>query len=235
MLRPFAYSGKPGGFMATWVAHFRLAEALLERGLNVDRRSFLVGNIAPDSGVLNADKTGYEPSGEISHWHGDQREIQFERFYADHLAQKAFPSDEYAFRLGYYCHLLADHIWTETVWTPKKVTPLYAEPLANDRQFIWEIKKDWYGLDFLYLNEHPQSIFYTDFIHIESVPDYIDDIFPAGAFTKRVKDTQAFYLNPSSWELDRPYTYLNRQEWDDYVALSLRSIHEALIEKGVMA
>ena len=220
--------------MATWVAHFRLAEALLNHGLNVDRRSFLVGNIAPDSGVHNADKTGYVPTAEVSHWRSESKDIDFEQFYADHLAGKAFRPDEYAFRLGYYCHLLADQIWTETVWRPKSETPLYAEPLAKDPQFVWEIKKDWYGLDFLYLNENPQSIFFTDFVEIESVPDYIDDIFPSGAFTKRVKDTQAFYLNPSSWELNRPYIYLNRQEWDDYVARSLTAIQDALAEKQLM-
>ena len=36
--------------------------------------------------------------------------------------------------------------------------------LVSDEQFIWEIKKDWYGLDILYLREHPESIFYTDFV-----------------------------------------------------------------------
>lgn len=220
--------------MATWVAHFRLAEALLDHGLDVDRQAFLVGNIAPDSGILNADKNGYVPSGQVSHWRGDSRDIQFERFYDDHLAGKMFSPEEYAFRLGYYCHLLADQIWAETVWRPKEKTPLYAEPLANDPQFVWEIKKDWYGLDFLYLNENPQSIFYTDFVLIESVPDYIDDVFPSGAFTKRVKDTQSFYLNASAWDLDRPYIYLNRQEWDDYVARSLTAIHQSLVEKGLM-
>jgi hypothetical protein len=220
--------------MATWVAHFRLAEALLERGLNVDRKSFLVGNIAPDSGVLNVDKTGYEPSGQVSHWRGESKDIHFEQFYADHLGGKIFAAEEYAFRLGYYCHLLADQIWAETVWRPKAETPLYAEPLAKDPQFVWEIKKDWYGLDFLYLSENPQSIFYTDFVQIETVPDYIEDVFPAGAFTKRVKDTQNFYLNPSSWDLGRPYIYLNRREWDDYIARTLTALHKTLSEKGIM-
>ena len=220
--------------MATWVAHFRLAEALLDRGLDVDRRLFLVGNIAPDSGVLNADKTDAEPSKNVSHWQGDGKDSHFEQFYADRIAGNPLSDEEYAFRLGYYCHLLADQIWVETIWRPKKKTPLYAEPLANDPQFVWEIKKDWYGLDFLYLAENPQSIFFTDFVPIESVPDYIDDVFSAGAFTKRVKDTQAFYLNPSSWDLERPYIYLNRQEWDDYIARSLAAIQGALVEKGVM-
>lgn len=217
--------------MATWVAHFRLVEALLEGGLNVHRRSFLVGNIAPDSGLLNAEKTEYEPPSHISHWRDENGNWQPEQFYADHLDGKTFSDEEYAFRLGYYCHLVADQVWAETMWRPKKATPLWAEPMAKDPQFVWEIKKDWYGLDFLYLQENPQSIFYTDFVHVEDVPDYIDDVFPAGAFTRRVKDTQAFYLNGADWDLDRPYIYLNRQEWDEYITRTIVALNEALASK----
>jgi len=219
--------------MATWVAHFRLVEALLARGFDLDRKSFLVGNIAPDSGILNADKTGYEPSSQVSHWRGEGRDIQYEQFYAEHLQGKQFAPSEYAFRLGYYCHLLADQIWAEMIWRPKKATPLYADPIEKDPQFVWEIKKDWYGLDFLYLEANPESMFFTDFIQIESVPDYINDVFPAGAFTKRVKDTQDFYLNKPDWDLDRPYIYLNRKEWDDYIVHTITILNDTLIEKGV--
>lgn len=218
--------------MATWVAHFRLVEALLERGFALDRRMFLVGNIAPDSGVLNADKTGYEPPSDVSHWRGESPDIQPEQFYADHLADKTFSPDEYAFRLGYYCHLIADQLWAERIWRPKKFTKLYS-PIYDDAQFVWEIKKDWYGMDFLYLHDNPQSIFYTDFVQIDAVPDYIDDIFPAGAFTQRVKDTQSFYLNPPDWDLDRPYIYLNRQEWDDYITHTIDALDDALNAKNI--
>lgn len=218
--------------MATWVAHFRLTESLLEQ-FDLDTHSFLVGNIAPDSGVLNADKTGYNPSSNVSHWRGSGRDIQAEQFYAEHLADQVFSPEEYAFRLGYYCHLIADQIWAETIWRPKRESPLYAEPLDKDPQFVWEIKKDWYGLDFLYLQENPHSIFYTDFIHIETIPDYIDDVFPTGAFTQRVKDTQAFYLAPPDWDLDRPYIYLNRDEWEDYIARTLTALTDALMQKNI--
>ena len=134
--------------------------------------------------------------------------------------------------MGYYCHLIADQLWAEHIWRPKKETPLYA-PVKDDPQFAWEIKKDWYGLDFLYLQDNPQSIFYTDFVHIGAVPDYIDDVFPAGAFTQRVKDTQSFYLNPPDWDLERPYMYLNRQEWDDYITLTIEALQDVLIAKNV--
>jgi hypothetical protein len=203
--------------MATWVVHFRLTEALLDMGFNFDRKMFLVGNIAPDSGLLNDEKTGYEPSSEITHWHGADGNIYPENFYNTYIVNCRHDPETYAFLMGYYCHLIADVEWIERIWRPKKRTPLYAEPLAQDPQFAWEIKKDWYGLDFLYLRENPQSIFYTDFVQIGQISDYLD-YFPAGAFTKRIEDTRLFYLCEPDWELNRPYIYLNRQEWEDYIA-----------------
>jgi hypothetical protein len=217
--------------MATWVAHFRIAEALLKQ-FDLDTQSFLVGNIAPDSGVLADDNLSYIPSSHVSHWR-NEGDIQPERFYAECLEGRSFDTAEYSFRLGYYAHLVADQIWAESIWRPKKLTPLYAEPMAKDPQFVWEIKKDWYGLDFLYLKENPQSIFHTDFVHIQDVPDYIADLFPTGAFTKRIQDTKTFYLNPPDWDLDRPYIYLNRGEWNDYIVQAIMVTRDALIGKGV--
>ena len=44
--------------MATWVAHFRVAEGLLAAGLDVNREMFALGNIAPDSGVSDGTPKG---------------------------------------------------------------------------------------------------------------------------------------------------------------------------------
>ena len=216
--------------MATWVAHFRMAQAILAQGYDFHRQMFLIGNIAPDSGSLGEDRLSYIPDKSVSHWRNDDDVIEPERFYETHLAQHPDNDEEYAFLVGFYCHLVADYEWIERVWKPKITTPLYAEPIAEDKQFIWEIKKDWYGLDFLYLYEHPDSIFYTDFVQIESVPDYLPD-FPQGSFTNRAQDTKAFYLNEPDWDLDRPYIYLNREEWDTYVNETIQVISDALQDK----
>lgn len=216
--------------MATWVAHFRIAQALLEHGHNFHRQMFLIGNIAPDSGQLGEDRLSYIPDKTISHWRDADKNIEPERFYQTYLTQRSNNDEEYAFLMGYYCHLLADKEWWEQIWKPKMSTPLYAEPIEKDNQFIWEIKKDWYGLDFLYLQEHPDSIFYTDFVHIDTVPDYVAG-FPDGVFTERVRETKSFYLNDPDWELDRPYIYLNRTEWDDYVNHTITVIEQTLARK----
>jgi hypothetical protein len=216
--------------MATWVAHFRIAQALLEQGYNFHRQMFLVGNIAPDSGVLSEDRLAYIPDKTVSHWKNADQNIEPERFYQTYLDQRPDDDKEYAFLMGYYCHLIADKVWVERIWRPKRVTPLYAKGLEKDKQFVWEIKKDWYGLDFLYLQEHPTSIFYTDFVQVETVPDYLPS-FPDGAFTCRIRDTKEFYLGDPDWDLERPYIYLNRAEWDDYVNHALTMLQEALHNK----
>ena len=39
--------------MATWVTHFRIAEALMKAGARVSKVDFLVGNIGPDCGIVD--------------------------------------------------------------------------------------------------------------------------------------------------------------------------------------
>lgn len=39
--------------MATWVTHFRIAEALMKAGVPVSKVDFLVGNIGPDCGIAH--------------------------------------------------------------------------------------------------------------------------------------------------------------------------------------
>lgn len=41
--------------MATWGAHIRIAENLLNLGFNLDEETFLVGNLAPDCNQANED------------------------------------------------------------------------------------------------------------------------------------------------------------------------------------
>jgi len=168
--------------MATWIAHFHIAQAILEMGFDFNRAMFLVGNIAPDSGTIDKENLIYTPDKTTSHWRNADNVIETERFYATHLTKPIPDTSRYAFLIGYYCHLIADREWSETVWKSKQATALYSVPIKKDKQFIWEIKKDWYGIDFLYLQENQNSVFYTDFIQIEAVPDYLP-AFPKGAFT----------------------------------------------------
>ncbi len=54
--------------MASWMVHFRIADALLNQGKELAPVEFIFGNIAPDSGVPNADWSAFTPSGDLSHF-----------------------------------------------------------------------------------------------------------------------------------------------------------------------
>jgi hypothetical protein len=42
--------------MATWIAHLRVAENILNEGLKFDKIPFVVGNIGPDAGMPNEEE-----------------------------------------------------------------------------------------------------------------------------------------------------------------------------------
>jgi hypothetical protein len=218
--------------MATWITHLRLAEALLNLGLSVDVDPFLVGNIAPDSGTPKLDRSGYDPPKRITHWHNAKSDVDPEAYFRRYLAVAGLTADARAFHIGYYLHLLADYEWDRTVWRPKKQTPLYIKALADMDGLVHEIKRDWYGLDFLYLQAHPESMFYKRFRYLESVPDYLDYL-AAGVLTESVRKIQAYYRVPT-FELQRPYSYLSQAEIDAFVEMMIEHSAQACRTKGWM-
>jgi hypothetical protein len=56
--------------MATWISHLRVAENLLAALPDLDEVAFTFGNLAPDSGVPNADWTVFDPPQEVTHFFG---------------------------------------------------------------------------------------------------------------------------------------------------------------------
>lgn len=54
--------------MASWMIHLRIADKLLDGLSNIEITEFIMGNIAPDSGVPNEDWSVFTPSVDISHF-----------------------------------------------------------------------------------------------------------------------------------------------------------------------
>ena len=77
--------------MASWIIHLRVAQGVYRQlGLKyIDE--FILGNIAPDSGVPSADGSGYQPDAEVSHFRSIDvngikdvhEEVFIERYYTD--------------------------------------------------------------------------------------------------------------------------------------------------------
>ncbi|MCH4886275.1 hypothetical protein EZV73_01780 [Acidaminobacter sp. JC074] len=220
--------------MATWMTHLRIAENLLE-DFDLPVETFLVGNIAPDSGVPNEDWSVFTPSKDISHWKCDKdlnrsmkMKINPDAFWTSHLEGEKFEilTEEQSFLLGYYCHLLTDFMWSELIRENRRKNEVLDKELKNNPKFTWEVKKDWYGLDFEYLKKNSSNIMTDTFKNINASDDYLD-YFPKGAFTYRIEEIKKYYLTDEA-RPKRPGLYLSEDELNDFIRLTSESLKERL-------
>ncbi len=156
--------------MATWIAHLRIAENLLERIPDLDPGQFAIGNIAPDSGIPEENWEKFNPPPDVTHFKRSKsvhKDIADLDFYRDYLAEIQ-PDDipRFSFRLGYFFHLITDNLWTIQVGKPTQER--FPEQFAADDKFIWEVKKDWYGLDHIYVREHPDCLYWRIFLDVRA-------------------------------------------------------------------
>lgn len=207
--------------MGTWICHLRIAEKLLERIEGLDPHAFAIGNIAPDSGIPDENWRTFNPPKHITHF-GNEDEtwgIADLDFYRNYLAGVS-PDDRarYSFLLGYFFHLVTDNLWTVEIWRPHKKK--YADWLARDvNDFVTETKRDWYGLDFIYVRDCPRSIFWQVFLDCRYETNYLD-FMPIEAVQQRIAYIQQFYQETDEWVQAaylRPYVYLPKARMDQFV------------------
>ncbi|WP_066495414.1 zinc dependent phospholipase C family protein [Abyssisolibacter fermentans] len=198
--------------MATWITHLRVAEKLLKE-FDFNKKEFLIGNIAPDSGVPNEDYTEFDPPTAITHFRNGGQ-IKAEEFYEKYVCRTNISKKELDFCIGYYVHLLTDKLWSKLHNQKKKQIIEYEEQLNNDPKFIWKVKEDWYGLDFIYLKEHDGNVF-DEFMKLSLEKEYLD-YFPKGAINKKVKYIQDYYSMNDEADI---YTgkYLKKEEMNRFV------------------
>src|SRR6266540_5060921 len=159
--------------MATWIAHLRIAENLLDLIPNLNAAQFAIGNIAPDSGIPDEKWEKFDPPPQVTHFkrsasvHKDIADLDFYRKYLANVS----PQDtlRFSFRLGYFFHLITDNLWTVKVGKPTQ--DRYPDQFASDKNFIWEVKKDWYGLDQIYVRSHPNCLFWRVFLNAQPFDD----------------------------------------------------------------
>jgi hypothetical protein len=184
---------------------------------------FLVGNIGPDCGVPNEEWSSFTPNKNITHWLSkDGSYIDVDDFKESYLFEK---DERYPFYLGYYYHLLTDIEWKKLY--EKKLESIYADYLKMDKNFIWTIKKDWYGQDHLFLQNNPDFIFYRLFSKINEFENVFFDFYPEDAFIRQVKYITNFYLSESPNEdPNRTFPFLSKSEMDGFVRETIRIIEE---------
>lgn len=205
--------------MASWMVHLRIADRLLDQIPGLTPTEFIVGNIAPDSGVPNEDWSVFTPSTKISHFKTDghskagPNSFASKYFTTDH--QLSYRTEELSFYLGYLVHLLTDVNWSKRIVHPTK--EIFAQQFAADPEgFFWKVKEDWYDLDHLYLKEHPDFRafqIYSGAVGFENT--YMDE-FSSDAFDNRRAYITGFYLQGKEG-LDREYPYLTKAEMNVFV------------------
>jgi len=228
--------------MATWIAHLRVAEGLLPLYDGIDEEQFSIGHVAPDSGIPDSDWKMFDPPREITHYRRTEApgEHGFEdmAFYRQHLATLGVAtcdSPQHAFLLGYWMHLITDNLWRQVIWRPAR--DRYAHTFPTLHGLIVALKKDWYGLDRLYVETHPESLFWRVFLDAQYTESFIASI-PAEAIQVGLQNKKAYYLDQEALRAahEHEYTYLVATDIDAFCQLAIEriaSIIETLARPGI--
>lgn len=238
--------------MASWVTHLMIADGVLERISQIDRRGFCVGNIAPDCNVENEDWTAFTPSREITHWmQGERKEASDCDAFCDAyiLKRKADigSAEEYAFLLGYYAHLITDAAFQAMIRDEDRVQAVWMRIHADEKlhaasagmEETWDSVKMLipkrarmcviYAMEAEYLSEHPNSGYLTEILTLKAFPDYIDYL-PEGCIARKIGVMG--YLP----ERDKGASYIaiSREEYAEFVENTIQLVVNEFADKHLV-
>jgi len=214
--------------MGTWISHLRIAEKLLPNYPELDEVTFTFGNLSPDSGIPNADWTEFDPPKEVTHFlkKGEgEHSIHDLVFYEQYLANVK-PEDDiklYSFRLGYFFHLICDIMWAKRIGTTTKqeFKELFRQ---KPKEAIGIVKDDWYGLDQLYVRDHPESNFWHVIMANPDPPSYLPFVKDAALHQQYAHIRKYYSEQEDKWFLSIPYQYLNENTMTRMVNDSIEAI-----------
>ena len=211
--------------MATWIAHLRIAEQILQQIPDLDSASFICGSIAPDCGLPNEDWSEFTPPKQITHYHHKTGELLDLRFFREYLA--GHPSCKYPKRMsflwGYFLHLTTDELWyLRLAATTRQEHPaLFAE---KGDQAWWVVKEDWYDLDHLYLHNHPESLFWKIFMLQNDPPQYLS-FLPGEGIKIQFAHIREYYSNAHIEKgLERPFPFLNEATMQRFIRETVETL-----------
>lgn len=215
--------------MASWIIHLRVAQQLYEALHMTHVEEFVLGNIAPDSGIPKEDGSGVEPDVAISHFRTlDEfgiKQIHIDQFRNQYMTKErctSYSKQELAFFLGYDVHLLTDQIWTRDIVYPamQQFSKLFQ---SNQAEFWKIVKKDWYDLDFMYLKEHPSFEAFQIYKHNKHIKNTYLDFFSEDAFEKRREYILDFYAKGTESIVEHD-TYISIHELDQFIDQAVTEI-----------
>jgi len=201
--------------MASWITHLRIADALLGIIGELPHIDFIIGNIAPDSGVPINGKDEFEPPVYITHWKvgGNSCEINAEKFLERYLVCNR-NHKEMSFYLGYYVHLLTDYIWVQDIYPQLKMQFMFE--YKNDPNFMQKVKNDMFEIDCIYLNRYPNFRAYSVFTKVSKFPNVFLDYFSEKAFEEKVEIIRKYYEDFKG-KLSQKPLYLGEKQVNDFI------------------
>lgn len=215
--------------MASWMVHLRVADKLLDLIPDISPVAFIVGNLAPDSGIPNDDNVTFTPDISVSHFgvkSGKDNADAFVSKYFTPTQRIGYSEDAYAFYLGYLTHLLTDLLWAQQIARPSFRQFLGGEP-PYPTESIRPIKDDWYDLDRKYLRDRPGFRAFRAYLGAVGFRNCFMEEFSEDAFENRRQYITDFYLQPADG-LDRAYPYLTESRMNAFVDGSVREISDIL-------
>jgi hypothetical protein len=218
--------------MASWMVHLRLAEDLCRLIEGVDEAYFAIGNVAPDSGVPDEKWEKFDPPSKVTHFHlpegslwGIADLVFFRQFLAPALGRQA-NIQERSFLLGYFFHLVTDNLWSAEIGRPTREK--FREQFEADPQFIWEVKRDWYGLDFAYARMHPEALYWRTFLVCDYEQEFLP-FLPGDAIRQNLAYIREFYQRTDekveTWYIQRPDNYLSEAEMECFLQETTARLH----------
>ncbi|MBQ7171292.1 MAG: zinc dependent phospholipase C family protein [Clostridia bacterium] len=212
--------------MATWIIHLRICD-LLSGEAPLPLEAFAVGSVAPDCGRQNEDGLTYTPPKSVSHFSATGRSESIDcRFFARDYLEKARTKREFAFLCGYWCHLLTDKLWGETVFRPTERA--YLADFPDRQSFMRAVKRDWYDLDSLYLLGHPDFPAYRTLCGIERFEGEYLPFYPAAVIDEKIREIRNYYERREFDPKRTDYVYLTPERADRFVSTAARLCRETL-------
>lgn len=206
--------------MASWLTHLRIAERIKQKVEGIDFPYFVIGSIAPDSGVPDESQRNYTPSKELTHWkyEKDDSISDFDEtaFYNSYLVPEKLMTrsdSTRSFLWGYYFHLIADKLWLEDYFRPFQER-YESETEDPEKDFVDFIREEMFYLDFQYIEENGQEL-------VEQLKSFDGNINAFYEFDTEYifecKDRIADFYSAEPLQLDRECKYLSPQLIEEFV------------------
>lgn len=239
--------------MASWVTHLMIADGVLNRFPNLDRRGFCVGNIAPDCNVENEDWSAFTPPREVTHWMQGKRKkaADCNAFYEEYILRRRGEiagDEEYAFLLGYYAHLITDAAYqtmtrnedrVKAAWCRIQTDAALREASIGMEETWDSIKKliskrermrEIYVMEAEYLRDHPDSGYLTQILPLKEFPDYIDYL-PHGSIVRKIG---AMGYLPKADESVKGFIAISRAEYAAFVRDTIQLVMKQFADKDLI-